>query len=109
MITKAIISAPTEIDGEPLIIPIALPDMDEVKDFALRLHKQGVEYKGEFAGWPVHYYPMRPKPLYGSSLSFTPAAFTIGRLVVWAMSLDWENGENADPLISVWDDKIISQ
>lgn len=107
MIAKAIIEAPTEINGQPLIVPVALPDPDEVKQLALKLHTAGKEYQGEFAGWPVHYYPMRPKPLFGSSLSFTPAGFTIGRLSVWAMSIDWEDGQDAEPLASVWDRQIV--
>ena len=37
------------------------------------------------------------------------ATFMIGAFPVWAMSIDWENRQDADPLIWIWDDNIIRQ
>jgi hypothetical protein len=109
MIAKAVVRKPNEIYDQPLVVPVCLPDLAEVRSLAERLHQKGEEYRGELGGWPVHYGPMHREALPGSSLPFTPATFMIGAFPVWAMSIDWENGQDADPLIWIWDDNIVKQ
>lgn len=77
------------------IIPIIIPDLDEVRKFAARLHAEGKPWQGEVFGWPAEYNPERPEPPLDSKMIFTPADFCIGESGIWFFSLMWEHGRDA--------------
>lgn len=88
------------------IVPVAIPDLEEVKDFAYKLHAKGKVWKGEAFGWQAEYHPERPEAPLDSKMTFTPADFCIGESGIWFFSLMWEHGKNAEP-VSFLDDKNI--
>jgi len=109
MIAKAVVREPNELYKEPVIVPVALPDLDAVRKLAFALHAKRIEYKGEAFGWPVHYYPMQAEPPFESNATFTPATFIMGSWPVWSLSFDWEHGDDQEPLLFVWDKNIVEK
>ena len=90
------------------VVPILLPDLDEVRRFAAELHTHDKPWKGEAFGWPAEYDAEKPEPPLDSKMHFTPASFCIGETGVWFFSLMWEHGCNAPP-VEFLDDKNILQ
>jgi len=90
------------------IIPIVIPDLDEVRKFAAKLHAEGKPWKGEAFGWPAEYNPERPEPPLDSKMTFTPADFCIGESGIWFFSLMWEHGKDADPVEFLDDRNIVA-
>lgn len=88
------------------IIPIVIPDLDEVRKFAARLHAKGKPWRGEAFGWPAEYNPERPEPPLDSKMTFTPADFCIGQSGIWFFSLMWEYGKDTEP-VEFLDDRSI--
>lgn len=96
MITaKAKINQPGD---EVAIIPIVVPDLDEVRAFAAKLHTKGEPWIGEAFGWQAEYNPESATPPLDSNLTFTPADFVIGINGIWFFSLMWEHGKQAPPV-----------
>ena len=85
------------------------PAIEEVEHFANRLHAERTEKAGEFAGWPYHYIPQSDLPPVESTLTFTPAVFMLGDVHIWAVSIDWENGDDQEPFVTVIDKGIVKQ
>ena len=85
-------------EGRVLVVPVLVPDLGDVRQFAAERHAEGVPWKGEAFGWPAEYNPERPEPPLESKMSFTPADFCIGESGVWFFSLMWEHGKNAEPV-----------
>ena len=84
-------------DNAERILPLAVPDVQEVREFARHLHATGRAWAGHVFGWPAEYTPeSRRRPL-DSKMTFTPASFWIGDSGIWFYSLMWENGRQADP------------
>ena len=81
----------------PSVIPIAIPSVDEVRKFALRLHLTNRYWHGEFMGWDAEYNPESPLPPLDSQMSFTPADFSIGESGIWFFSMMWERGCEVAP------------
>lgn len=80
------------------ILPVAIPDLQEVRAFAKTLHAAEKYWKGEFLGWQAEYTPgSNEKPL-DSNMQFTPADFWIGESGIWFFSLMWEHGKNKEPV-----------
>jgi len=79
------------------IVPIVIPDLDEVRQFAAKLHAQGTAWKGEAFGWPAEYNPERLEPPLDSKMTFCPADFCVGDSGIWFFSLMWEHGRDAAP------------
>ncbi|MFQ5627377.1 MAG: hypothetical protein ACE5I1_01350 [bacterium] len=79
------------------VVPVTIPDIDEVKKFAARLHAKGKAWEGEVFGWQAEYNPERPEPPLESKMAFTPADFCIGESGIWFFSLMWESGRDAEP------------
>lgn len=94
VIAKARISLREEDES---IVPVALPELREVREFARNLHAQGQPWTGEAFGWPAEYHPERSEPPLDSKLAFTPADFCIGQSGIWFFSLMWEHGKDAAP------------
>lgn len=88
------------------IIPIVIPSLDEVREFAAKLHADGKPWKGEAFGWSAEYNPERSEPPLDSKMTFTPADFNIGESGIWFFSLMWEHGGDAAP-VEFLDDKNI--
>lgn len=88
------------------IIPIVVPDLEEVRAFAARLHAEEKSWTGEAFGWPAEYNAERPEPPLDSKMGFTPADFCIGESDIWFFSLQWEHGKGAEP-VEFLDDRSI--
>jgi len=84
-------------DSTP-IVPVVIPDLDEVRALAAKLHAKGKGWKGEALGWQAEYHPERPDPPLDSQMTFTPADFCIGESGIWFFSLMWEHGSDAEPV-----------
>ena len=80
------------------IVPVVIPDLDEVREFAAKLHDESKSWKGEAFGWQAEYNPERLEPPLDSMMRFTPADFCIGESGIWFFSLMWEHGSNAEPV-----------
>lgn len=55
MIKEMISRAANEIYDEPLIIPVSIPDYEQIYDLAFTLHRQGKGYRGRAFGWDIQY------------------------------------------------------
>jgi len=88
------------------IVPVAIPDIDEVRRFAAKLHAKRKAWKGEAFDWQAEYNPERPEPPLDSKMTFTPADFCIGESGIWFFSIMWEHGSNEEP-VEFLDDKNI--
>jgi hypothetical protein len=92
-------------------VPIAIPDLSEVRAFAHHLHIAGKSYNDRIWGWEVTYEPEVDEPDAEVEVPdgkggfnkqkmplWMPASFTIGESGVWFFSLMWENGSQQDPV-----------
>ena len=93
-------------EGCESVVPIVIPELDEVRRFAGELHARGEPWTGDAFGWPAEYQPERSQPPVDSQMLFTPADFCIGQSGVWFFSLMWEHGKEAPP-VEFLDDKNI--
>lgn len=80
-----------------LILPLAVPDLKEVKAFADHLHSLGKSWRGELFGWQAEYTPKSDKKPIDSNMTFTPADLWIGESGIWFYSLMWEHGKDKEP------------
>ncbi len=90
------------------IVPIVIPELDEVRAFAATVHAAGKPWKGEVFGWPAEYTAERPEPPLESKMTFTPADFCIGESGIWFFSLMWERGRDAEPVEFLDDQNIVA-
>ena len=81
-------------NNEP-ILPLAVPDLKEVKSFANHLYSLGKHWQGEIFGWQAEYTPESDRKPPDSKMTFTPADFWIGESGIWFFSLMWEHGTPA--------------
>jgi hypothetical protein len=86
-----------QTDYEP-ILPLAIPDLKEVRAFANHLHSLGKPWQGEIFGWIAEYTPESDQEPVDSKMSFTPAEFMIGESGIWFFSLMWEVGKDNEPV-----------
>lgn len=77
-------------------MPVVVPYLDEVRQFAAKLHTERKAWKGEAFGWQVDYNPERSEPPLDSKMTFMPADFCIGESGIWFFSLIWEHGSEAE-------------
>ena len=82
----------------PIIVPIVIPEIAEVKLWANQLHQQGQAWRGEMGGWQAEYNPERAEPPLDSKMTFTPADFCMGESDIWFYSLMWEQGKDNEPI-----------
>lgn len=82
-----------------LTIPVAIPDLDEVKEFAYQLHDKNKNWRGQYQGWPAYYTAedRNRKPPH-SKQAFYPAEFWIGTDRIWTFTIAWEDGAEEDPV-----------
>ena len=88
--------------GKEQILPLAIPDLKEVKAFANHLHILGKHWRGEIFGWPAEYTPESDQKPIDSNMTFTPADFWIGESDIWFFSLMWEYGKHKEPVEFSW-------
>jgi hypothetical protein len=91
------------------IVPVSVPDINEVKTFAQNLHQKGQAWNGEAFGWPAEYNPEKTEPPIDSNMTFTPADFCIGESGIWFFSLMWENGKDVEPVDFLDDRNIVEE
>jgi len=91
------------------IVPILIPELGEVRQFAARLHCEGQAWAGEAFGWQAEYHPGRPEPPLDSKMTFTPADFCIGESGIWFYSLMWEHGRDREPVEFLDDRNIVAE
>ena len=96
-------------DNYSPILPLAIPDLNEVKALAKHLHALGEYWQGEIFSWPAEYTPASRKKPTGSKMRFTPADFWIGESGIWFYSLMWEHGRNKKPVEFLDDRGIVKQ
>ena len=85
-------------DNYSPVLPLAIPDLSEVKAFANHVHSLGKHWQGEIFGWPAEYAPESRKKPAASKMRFTPADFWIGESGIWFYSLMWEHGKHKPPV-----------
>ncbi len=85
-------------EDEIIVVPIIIPEAEDVKAFASKLHASGQVWKGEIFGWQAEYTPERSETPLDSKMTFTPADFCIGESDIWFYSLMWEQGKNNKPV-----------
>jgi len=90
------------------IVPIVIPDLDEVRKLGIKLNAEGKPWEAEAFGWPAQYNPERPEPPLDSKMTFTPADFCIGESGIWFFSLMWEHGRDAQPTEFLDDGNILT-
>jgi len=91
------------------IVPVAVPELDKVKNFAAKLHAKKKAWKGEAFGWRAEYNPERSERPLDSTMTLTPADFCIGESGIWFFSLMWENGSNEEPVEFLDDRSILTK
>ncbi len=91
------------------VVPIVVPDLDEVRRFAFQLHAEGKFWKGDEFGWEAEYNPERREPPLDSKMTFTPADFCIGESGIWFFSLMWEHGYSQAPVEFLDDRNLLVQ
>ena len=90
------VKIPAHTDYES-ILPLAVPELKEVKAFANHLHSLGGHWQGEIFSWQAEYTPESAKKPEDSNMTFTPADFWIGESGIWFFSLMWEQGKDNEP------------
>lgn len=106
-----VITQPETGCSRSVSVPVAIPDLNEVRAFAQRLHQLGKSYQDRVWGWALSYEPEIDEPDAevqvpngkGGYLNkimplWSPASFTIGESGVWFFSLLWENGSEQPPV-----------
>ncbi|MCB0106674.1 MAG: hypothetical protein KDE53_12215 [Caldilineaceae bacterium] len=102
---------PEKGSSRSVAVPVALPDLQEVRAFAERLHQLGQSYQDRVWGWELSYEPEINEPEaevqvpdgQGGFVTETmdlwaPASFAIGESGIWFFSMLWENGTDQPPV-----------
>jgi|GEM_PF-1277415 len=110
-------SLPTTENGQLLSIPVTIPTLDDILQYAKALHAVGRPWEGTAFGWPADYtpeireenavfeeYDERGQPKTVTGLRWSPAIFCIGINEIWFVSLTWEFGVDAEPWVYLEDD-----
>ncbi len=84
-------------DNHVALVPVLVPNLDDVRAAADELHSRGEAWQGELFGWPAEYNPQSTERPLDSAMSFTPADFCIGESGIWFFSRQWENGGDVLP------------
>ena len=92
-------------------VPVAIPDVQEVRALAERLHQLGQSYQDRVWGWELSYEPEIDEPEAEVQIPdgkggfvtetmpiWAPASFAIGESGVWFFSMLWESGVDQPPV-----------
>ncbi len=102
------VKARIQIRGQDTkLLPIVIPNLDEVRELAAKLHAEGKPWQGEAFGWQAEYNPQQAEPPLDSKMTFTPADFSIGESGIWFYSLMWEHGRDQEPVEFLDDRNIV--
>jgi hypothetical protein len=93
---------------QAIAVPVAIPDLARVRDFAAHLHTANQPWRGESFGWSAEYNPERPEAPLDSKMTFTPADFSIGESGVWFYSLLWERGRDQEAMEYLDDENVLA-
>ncbi|MCX7412075.1 MAG: hypothetical protein NTW36_01365 [Planctomycetia bacterium] len=63
------------VDGHESVLPVVVPELPAVREFARQLHRAGEAWNGDAFGWQGEYVPQSGQPPLDSQLAFTPAEF----------------------------------
>ncbi|MBI1297288.1 hypothetical protein GC175_20245 [bacterium] len=118
-----LVTVNTHTDNGPsraVNVPLFIPNLDEVRALAMRLHADAQPYRGRAWGWEVTYEPEVTESdaevevadgKGGFVTEMMPpwmaASFTIGESGVWFFSLLWENGVDQPPVEFLDDRNVI--
>lgn len=118
-----LVTVNTHSDNGPsraVAVPLFIPNLDEVRALALRLHEDAHPYQGRAWGWEVTYEPEVTEPEAEVEVAdgkggfvtetmplWMAASFTIGESGVWFFSLLWENGVDQPPVEFLDDRNVI--
>ena len=100
---------PTRDSNHTPVVPVLVPDLDEVRTFTATVHSEGKVWRGEFTGWSAEYNPERSDRPLDSTMTFTPADFCIGESGIWFFSLMWERGKDEEPVEFLDDRSVVDQ
>lgn len=64
-------------------VPIIIPDLDDIRDAANKVHVKDKKWQGELFSWSAEYNPERAIVPLDSKMTFTPADFCIGESGVY--------------------------
>lgn len=106
-VNGTIVKVNIDLDDYTTLVPVFIPDLDEVRVFAQRLHEQGQPWQGEIFGWNAGYNPGSSEPPLASKMLFTPADFWIGDGAIWFFAMMWENGNDKPPLETIYDKNLM--
>lgn len=108
---------PSTATGASPTIPVSIPALEDVIQFAKALHAVGQAWEGTALGWPADYTPeiyeanavseeYDENGLAHSVITdrWSPAMFCIGVNDIWFVSLSWELGGEKEPWIYLEDD-----
>ena len=94
-------------DTDSPVVPMLIPDLNDVRTRAYELHRVGAAWSGELFGWDAEYNPGSDEAPPGSNMRFTPADFCIGESGIWFFSMMWENGMELEPVEFLDDAAIV--
>lgn len=100
--------AKIQTDDTP-IVPILIPDLDQVRAFAAELPTKGKAWHGEAFGWQAEYNLERQEKPLDSKMTFTPADFCIGESGIWFFSMMWELGKEKEPVEFLDDRNVVKR
>ncbi len=107
MIQKVIILHPNVSYDNPVIVPVYLPDFDDIRRLAEELHVRNQPYAGEYKGWPVCYQPADTEPPAEDWSVPLWSNFQIGVWPIWSVTFDWEDGDDQPPNIGIDNKNIV--
>jgi hypothetical protein len=94
--------------GHVPLIPVAIPNLKDIKALAWEAHARNEAYEDEAWGWPVSYTPEIQEAIPHSRMQFQPAVFTIGIYPIWFVSFTWEYGKDQQPSVLIEDENLES-
>ena len=87
---------PSEDNAPQYVVPVQIPALAEVREYANVLHLRSETYQGQKWGWPVHYEPeiieeraLFERPNEGNGMKkerrshYSPASFTVSESGIW--------------------------
>lgn len=91
------------------VVPMFIPDLDAVQEFAQALHNQNIDWQGAVFGWEAEYRALRREQPPHSNMTFTPAEFWIGDATLWGFSTMWEDGDDLPPVETLSDWNVVEE